>query len=87
MVQCATHGEADATIVCCHIAETLTDGVARGFRWSLDQDDEYQATCDECSDLSDDEWLRIEVEVGRVLCFGCFKRAATLNGVQIEKFH
>jgi NADH:ubiquinone oxidoreductase subunit D len=86
-ITCSEHGESETTIVCQHIAETLADDSPRGFRWSIDEDGEHQATCDTCSDMTDEAWEQRQVELGRVLCFGCYKRAASLNGVKIESVH
>ncbi len=74
-------------MVCFHIVDTLHDDVARGFRWSLDEDGEYQATCDACSDMADEDWNQVVGEYGRLLCFECFSRAASLNGVTLEVRH
>jgi len=37
-VQCATHGETDATYVCCHIVNSLDAGKAVGFYSPADSD-------------------------------------------------
>ncbi|HEX3886817.1 MAG TPA: hypothetical protein VHW05_04915 [Phenylobacterium sp.] len=87
LVQCEVHGAREATVVCCHVVETLRDGLVRGFRWFVDADGEYEATCDTCSSMSDDEWESVAVELGRVLCFACYTRAAELNGITSLERH
>jgi hypothetical protein len=87
IVQCDVHGSSLETFVCKHIAETLADGSPRGFRWFVDDEGDYQATCDTCSELPDAEWEARQGELGRILCLGCFGRAASLNGVIIESTH
>ena len=84
-VDCATHGDSEGTVVCVHVVDTLRDRVARGFLWHRDEDDEFQAVCDSCADMSDEDWERQQVALGRVLCLGCFKNAAKLNGVDIPE--
>lgn len=83
-VTCDAHGETEATIVCAHIIDTLNDEKPRGFLWSLDEDNEYQAVCTDCHNMPRDEWSERATELGRILCFGCYKKAAMLNGVDIE---
>jgi hypothetical protein len=79
LVSCSTHGKCESTIVCEHVAVSLRDGVARGFHWLLDEDNEYQAVCKACHEMPRDKF---EVEaVGKVLCLECYKRAALLNGI------
>lgn len=80
---CDEHGDSEATFVCTHIIQTLDDAVPRGFNWSLDRDGEYQAACSACRSLSDAEWERVAGEVCTILCLGCFKQAASLNGITI----
>ena len=83
-VICATHGENDTTIVCVHITETLKDGLKRGFLWKVDEGGEYDAICNDCNAMPDVEWTARQVELGRVLCFGCFRRAAEMNEVVLS---
>jgi hypothetical protein len=37
--------------------------------------------------MSDDEWESVAVELGRVLCFACYTRAAELNGITSLERH
>jgi len=81
-ITCGTHGKQEQTYVCCHIIETLKDGEARGFCWNK-AGDEFQAICNACNDLSDEEFAAAEPENINLLCFGCFQDAAAINGVDI----
>jgi hypothetical protein len=83
-VACDEHGEDLATYVCVHVLDSLQDKKPRGFLWSLDDDDDYSAICQECNDMSDEEWEQKSSDLLRVLCLGCFKKAAELNGVRIS---
>lgn len=74
----------EATFVCAHIVETLRDGVARGFHWSV-SDDDCCATCSTCNALSDAEWDSVAAEVGKLISFHNFVEAARLNGVSIKE--
>lgn len=85
-VHCSEHGQADSTIVCVHICETLRDGQARGFLWSFDeQEGDYQAVCQTCREMDTEEWRESAVDLGRVICLECFKRAATMNQVEVSR--
>jgi hypothetical protein len=83
LVECDEHGAAASTIVCMHVADGLRDGRPRGFLWSIDDEGEHQAVCSDCDALSQDEWSRVAVDFGRVLCFECYLRAARMNGVEV----
>ena len=87
LVECSTHGSSVPAFVCVHILETLSDLEPRGFEWSVDEDGEYQASCAHCRSLSEEEWDEQASKVIRLLCFGCFVRAAELNGVQLPGIH
>jgi hypothetical protein len=84
---CKTHGDSACSFVCSHIRETLDDGAARGFNWSQDEDGEFQATCNHCRSLSDDEWELLAPKEIQLICFGCFKKAALANGIAVEVVH
>ena len=83
-IRCDVHGPSEATLVCEHISKSLKDRTARGFNWALD-DDEYQATCDECYALSDDDWDATARDVIQMICLGCFSQAAEINGVAFAR--
>jgi hypothetical protein len=85
--ECDVHGPSVATIVCRHVVDTLQDGSPRGFDWHVDEDGDYQAVCQTCLDMDADEWDCHEGQLGRVLCFECFRKAALMNGVQIPSAH
>ena len=83
-VHCDEHGDSATTFVCVHITDSLSDGKPRGFLWSIDDDGEYQAVCPQYRETPDDQWEARAGEVGRILCFGCYQRAAKLNGVDVH---
>jgi formylmethanofuran dehydrogenase subunit E len=83
MLECGTHGKQPATYVCKHIVESLQSGREVGFYWSL-ENGEYDAICEACNDLSENQWEKQQADLGRLLCLGCFKDAAALNGTEFE---
>ncbi|MEL6371314.1 MAG: hypothetical protein AAFY84_07050 [Pseudomonadota bacterium] len=82
-IKCGTHGEQETTFVCVHIIETLKDGVPRGFLWNH-VDGDFQAICENCNNLSEEEFYAQEAELIQLLCYGCFRDAAAINGVDID---
>jgi hypothetical protein len=86
LIRCEEHGEQRATFACVHILESLRDGEPRGFLWSFD-DGDHQAVCDACRAIPDAEWEATAGNTIRLICFGCFKRAAAINGVAVEFRH
>ena len=83
VVECDEHGSALATVVCAHVVQSLVDCKPYGFLWTLDDDQEYSAVCDQCNAMTDAEWERDAEGLGRVLCFECFCNAGRLNGVTL----
>jgi hypothetical protein len=86
-IVCDVHGESVATIVCVHILDTLQDDAPRGFWWAVDDEGEYDAICEECNNMSDEEWAASSTENCCVLCFECYARAAKLNGIEMVRKH
>ncbi len=82
-LNCGTHGKQPATFVCCHISKSMKTGNAVGFYWSK-TDGDYDAICEECNELSDQQWDAQKADLVNLLCLGCFKVAANLNDVKIE---
>lgn len=82
-IHCDKHGETKQTMVCAHIVQTVRDKEPRGFAWCLANDGFLYADCTSCNALSSDEWHAQADENGRILCFGCFQEAASLNGVAL----
>jgi hypothetical protein len=81
-IVCDRHGANESCCVCAHICTSLQDRKARGFIWSYkDAEHGYQAMCDLCNDMSDEAWERDHYELLKVICFGCYADAASLNGV------
>jgi len=83
-IDCPEHGKGRAAYVCTHIFETLNDGVARGFHWVRDEDDEIQAFCDVCWDADDEAWEQISAAGPRLLCLECLKKAADINDLEMD---
>ncbi|MEM9705404.1 MAG: hypothetical protein AAF850_04930 [Pseudomonadota bacterium] len=82
-LKCGAHGLQDETFVCVHITEALATGVASGFYWNSNGG-VFEALCEACNALSADEFERNADTIVRSLCFGCFKDAAALNGIDIS---
>ena len=83
-IHCDKHGDTKQTMVCVHIVESLKDEKPRGFAWCLADDGFLYADCARCNGLSSDEWQDQVDANGRILCFGCFQDAASLNGVDLD---
>ena len=81
-LKCGTHGWQEETLVCRHIVESLKDGTPRGFCWNK-SDDTWEAICEDCNNLSPDEFAASAADLVQTLCFGCFRDAAALNGIDI----
>lgn len=84
-VECGTHGTVRPAFVCCHLVETLRDGVARGLLWSRDEDGNVNAYCDACDGLLDGaggEWTdEIEAQAKvTMICEACFRTIERVNG-------
>jgi hypothetical protein len=83
-VQCATHGEEEATFVCRHIAESLDTGKAVGFFWPRDTDmarpDAWCAECEQVCLSEGGEWTDTALKFVQVtvLCGGCYDRAKAI---------
>ncbi|MDB5471573.1 MAG: hypothetical protein JWR84_3133 [Caulobacter sp.] len=82
-VACGRHGSRPATYVCKHVAESLDDGVQRGFWWAKDEEGHFQALCSACDDLPQHVWEQVGSSLGVMLCLDCFVRAAQINDVAI----
>lgn len=82
-LRCASHGRQEETFVCKHIIATLSDGEARGFYWNR-ADDAFEAVCAACNDMSEAEARRAGPDLIQPLCFGCFRDAASINGIDID---
>jgi len=81
---CDEHGDDVATYVCVHVIDSLRDLKPRGFSWSVDDEDEYQAVCADCRAMPRKRWRKQSSELGRILCFSCYKKAAALNGIDVD---
>ena len=91
VVECAEHGEQQATYVCQHIVQTLKDGKARGFWWADDPDNPRpDAWCSECEakvQETNGEWNdESEAFAGvKLLCGACYDRAKQINFSTTER--
>lgn len=83
-LQCGTHGKQPETAVCKHIAKAMKTGKEVGFYWSV-ENQEYEAVCEKCNKLSDEQWVSQQNDLIRLLCLGCFKVAASHHGIEIEE--
>ena len=82
-IHCDAHGDQAWAAVCRHVADTIGDGVPRGFTYVIDDEGAYQAFCDDCEALSAAEWERVRSAVHTIICVECFRRAAVLNQVEL----
>jgi len=81
-VNCSIHGDGEATYVCSHINLSLKDRSRTGFVPVVDDEGGYQAFCTTCHDMTDEEWEREGRSLITMICIGCFRDAAALNGVE-----
>ncbi len=84
MIECDKHGPNEATFVCSHILETLRTKTPRGLNWDFDEEGGIQAFCDSCWNATDEEWLEISADTCRMICLGCLKDAAAINGFEFD---
>jgi len=87
-ISCDQHGDNAATFVCRHVAASTADGPVEGFDCFVDSAGEWQAICGACGETMmslQDEDARdaFTVEVCVMICFGCFREAAAVHGVEI----
>ena len=80
-INCARHGQQRRAYVCEHIIETGNDSRPRGFVWQRDAEQEYEALCTECSQLSLKDWERLSPQRAREVCLQCFAQIGELNGI------
>jgi len=86
-VRCEEHGVSTEAFVCGHVLASLKDGQPRGFVYSsLDAVDEPSAYCSACDTMlqaNGGEWTEALEERAdiKLLCYGCFMKAARMNGV------
>jgi hypothetical protein len=88
-VQCVEHGLSTTSFVCKHVFASLSDSVPRGFIYSslepADEPNAYCADCDTMLQAGGGEWndeLEARAEI-KLVCYGCFLKAARLNGAQV----
>lgn len=81
IIHCELHGDCTAAYVCGHILATLRDQKPRGFLDHVDEDGDHQAICLACNTMPFEEWERTGPANMAAICWGCFERAATINGL------
>jgi len=84
-IVCAEHGQCEATFVCTHVAQSLTDKAPRGFNWHIDDEKNFQAYCNACDAMDAATWERVRASVSTAMCVNCFQRVAKLNGVEAKR--
>ena len=84
-VVCADHGSREATFVCSHILQANRTGVPCGFNSHIDEDGNFQASCDACIAMDEAAWQAVGSDTIRVLCIDCYRRAAALHGVVVSR--
>jgi len=82
-VTCGTHGKQPQTFVCVHIIEALRQGAPNGFWWSRAEDGIWDAVCNDCNNLSQEEFDKLGADNIGIVCLGCFEDAAALNEVEL----
>jgi hypothetical protein len=83
LISCDEHGEDEATYVCSHIAKTLKDKKPRGFLDLIDEHGEHSAICTACNTIPFKRWQKTGPKNMKVICWGCYKRAALVNGIKL----
>lgn len=85
MAECARHGRREATLVCQHLAASLSTRVPVGFFWAGSSTRKRpDAWCIECNNrfqLTNWQWVGPVLEHfgAKVLCAGCYDDLRELN--------
>ncbi len=82
-ITCDSHGDSQATYVCCHLTHSLNTKKPCGFHFLQDDEGDFQAFCDTCWQMPDHEWEAKGTGLIRLLCLECFTEIARLNEVTI----
>lgn len=85
LITCKRHGRSKQTAVCQHLILSLKDGVARGFFFTDEEEDEPQAWCEACEAryvAAGNAWTPAVQEYvdAHELCLHCFRELRELNG-------
>ena len=84
-IECSEHGKQQATYVCQHVVQSITDGIPRGFWWSTESPDNPRpdAWCSECEERVNEagEWNEENEALAgvKLLCGACYDKAKALN--------
>ena len=87
IVECASHGEQEATFVCSHLAASLGARESVGFYWSpnegSDRGDAWYARCEDVRIRCGGDWNDESEAFANIqlLCGGCWDRLKELNGL------
>lgn len=82
-VNCSVHGRQDLAYVCRHIVATLDDETPSGFFWNF-VDGAFEAVCESCNAMTEAEAMAQGPGLISAVCFGCFRDAAAINGVDLD---
>jgi hypothetical protein len=84
---CEKHESSEPRFACIHIVNGLRENRTYGFFWYCTNGVADDARCRECEEksirMSDEEWADYAADHFVVLCSGCFREAAEVNGVEI----
>lgn len=83
-VTCGTHGKQPQTFVCTHIIEALKEGEPSGFWWSRSEEGVWDAICNDCNNLSQEDFDALGPDNIGIICLGCFEDAAILNEIELD---
>jgi hypothetical protein len=84
VIECGQHGRQPQAFVCQHVAQSLRDGVPRGFWWPKDSEGPRpDAWCSECNERlkrTGGEWTGWAEELAGVtlVCGTCYDRARAM---------
>jgi hypothetical protein len=82
-IYCDQHGKSASASVCRHVVGSLQSGGRSGFNWAY-HDDLFQAVCDGCKNMSDQDWEGQKDDLHVVICLDCYREAANLHGITSE---
>ena len=86
-INCAEHGKQAVAVVCHHTFESMHDNRRRGLHWTVFDDGDVEAFCDECAaylDAIDGDPTEQELKFldAKVVCIRCFEGIKALNSCE-----
>jgi hypothetical protein len=88
MIQCAEHGEQAPAYICQHLFAMLQDRFDRGLHWSLDEEGNPNAFCDDCANYYDTHGPDAEgaskVFDIMAICTACFENLKQISTKRIN---